>query len=65
MFLVRTPLESFFGSLKSEWVHYRVFRIRYEARANLMALFNILVQWHGFQPDENGFVPLSIAEFSL
>ena len=30
-----------------------------------MALFNILVQWHGFQSDENGFVPLSIAEFSL
>lgn len=30
-----------------------------------LALFNILVQWHGFQPDENGFVPLSIAEFSL
>jgi len=30
-----------------------------------MALFNILVQWHGFHPDENGFVPLSIAEFSL
>ncbi len=30
-----------------------------------MALFNILVQWHGFQPDDNGFVKLSIAEFSL
>ena len=30
-----------------------------------MALFNILVQWYGFQPDENGFIPLSIAEFSL
>ena len=30
-----------------------------------IALFNILVQWHGFQPYENGFVPLSIAEFSL
>lgn len=30
-----------------------------------MALFNILVQWYGFQPDENGFFPLSIAEFSL
>jgi hypothetical protein len=30
-----------------------------------MALFNILVQWHGLVPDENGFVPLSIAEFSL
>jgi len=30
-----------------------------------MALFNILAQWHGLEPDENGFVPLSIAEFSL
>lgn len=29
------PMESFFGSLKSEWVHYRVFQTRYEARANL------------------------------
>ena len=33
--------------------------------AYLMALFNILVQWHGLEPDETGFVPLSIAEFSL
>lgn len=30
-----------------------------------LALFNILVQWYGFLPDETGFVPLSIAEFSL
>jgi hypothetical protein len=30
-----------------------------------MALFNILVQWHGLQPDNDGFVHLSIAEFSL
>lgn len=30
-----------------------------------MALFNILVQWYGLQPDEHGFVHLSIAEFSL
>jgi putative transposase len=29
------PMESFFGSLKSEWVNYRVFPTRYEARANL------------------------------
>jgi len=29
------------------------------------ALFNLLVQWHGLQPDEEGFVHLSIAEFSL
>lgn len=30
-----------------------------------VALFNLLVQWHGFEPDEKGFVALSIAEFSL
>ena len=30
-----------------------------------MALFNILIQWHGFHHDSDGFVPLSIAEFSL
>jgi hypothetical protein len=30
-----------------------------------MALFNILVQWHGLQPDEYDFVHLSIAGFSL
>jgi hypothetical protein len=32
---------------------------------NFSAAFNILAQWYGLQPDENGFVPLSIAEFSL
>jgi hypothetical protein len=38
----------------------------FEARlAFTMAAFNILVQWHGFQPYASGFVPLSIAEFSL
>jgi hypothetical protein len=30
-----------------------------------MAAFNVLVQWHGFQPNASGFVPLSMAEFSL
>lgn len=30
-----------------------------------MVLFNLLVQWHGLQPNDDGFVPLSIAEFSL
>lgn len=29
------------------------------------AVFNMLVQWHGFKPDENGFYKLSMAEFSL
>jgi hypothetical protein len=30
-----------------------------------MAAFNVLVQWHGLQPNASGFVSLSIAEFSL
>ena len=30
-----------------------------------MAMFNLLVQWHGLPPDDDGFVHLSIAEFSL
>jgi hypothetical protein len=30
-----------------------------------MAAFHVLVQWHGFQPYASGFVPLSMAEFSL
>ena len=30
-----------------------------------MAASNVLVQWHGLQPTTSGFVPLSIAEFSL
>jgi len=25
----------------------------------------VLVQWHGFQPNASGFVPLSMAEVSL
>jgi hypothetical protein len=38
----------------------------FQARlAFTMAAFNVLVQGHGFQPQASGFVPLSIAEFSL
>ena len=46
-------------------VMHRV-RTYFHARlAFTMAAFNLLVQWHGFQPNASGFVPLSIAEFSL
>src|SRR5436305_1818544 len=38
----------------------------FQARlAFTMAAFNLLVQWHGLLPNASGFVPLSIAEFSL
>jgi hypothetical protein len=38
----------------------------FQARlAFTMAAFNVLVQWHGLRANASGFVPLSIAEFSL
>jgi hypothetical protein len=33
--------------------------------AFIWSAFNVLVQWHGLQPDETGMVHLSLAEFSL
>jgi hypothetical protein len=42
--------------------HPDYFRMRL---AFLTAAFNVLVQWNGFQPDDHGNVPLSIAAFSL
>jgi len=46
-------------------VGHRVWEYFKARLAFTMAAFNLLVQWHGFQPDEHGFVRLSIAEFSL
>src|SRR5947208_404506 len=38
----------------------------FQARlACTMAAFNVLVQWHGLLPNASGFMPLSIAQFSL
>ena len=38
----------------------------FQARlACTMAAFNVLVQWHSCQPNASGFVPLSMAAFSL
>lgn len=55
----------YFACLTSTVILHKVWTY-FEAKLGfMMALFNILVQWYGFQPDENGFFPLSIAEFSL
>ena len=38
----------------------------FQARlACTMAAFTVLVRWHGLRPHASGFVPLSIAKFSL
>lgn len=44
---------------------HRVWRYFQSHLAYAMALFNVLVQWNGLHPDKDGFVHLSIAQFSL
>jgi hypothetical protein len=46
-------------------VMHRVWTYVHARLACTMAAFNVLVQWQGFQPYASGFVPLSMAEFSL
>jgi hypothetical protein len=46
-------------------VMHRVWAYCQARLAFTMAAFNVLVQWHGFQPNASGFVPLSIADFGL
>jgi hypothetical protein len=46
-------------------VMHRVWAYFHARLAFTMAAFNVLVQWHGLRPTASGFVPLSIAEFSL
>jgi len=46
-------------------VMHRVWEYFKARLAFMMAAYNLLVQWDGFHPDLDGFVHLSIAEFSL
>src|SRR5437660_3779091 len=46
-------------------VMHRVWAYFQARLAVTLSAFNVLVQWHGFQPYASGFVPLSMAEFSL
>jgi len=46
-------------------VGHRVWTYFESRLAYTMALFNLLVQWDGLVIDDDGFVPLTIAEFSL
>jgi hypothetical protein len=43
----------------------RVWAYFHARLAFTMAAFNVLVRWYGLRPNASGFVPLSIAEFSL
>ena len=44
---------------------HRVWEDFHARLAFTMVAFHVLVQWHGFQPNASGFVPLSMADVSL
>jgi hypothetical protein len=63
--LVETVLSMLTVVCHFKRVMHRVWAYFYARLAFTMAAFNVWVQWHGFQPYASGFVPLSMAEFSL
>ena len=63
--LVETVLSMLTVVCHFKKVMHRVWEYFHARLAFTMAAFNILVQWHGLQPNASGLVPLSIAEFSL
>ena len=63
--LVETVLSMLTVVCRFKKVMHRVWEYFPARLAFTMAAFNVLVQWHGFLPNASGFVPLSMAEFSL
>jgi hypothetical protein len=63
--LVETVLSMLTLVCHCKKVMHRVWAYFQARLAFTIAALNMLVQWHGLQPNASGFVPLSIAEFSL
>ena len=63
--LVETVLSMLTVVCHFKKVMHRVWEYCHARLAFTMAAFNVLVQWHGLRPNASGFVPLSMAEFSL
>src|SRR5438874_1273573 len=63
--LIETVLSMLTVVLHCKKVMHRVWA-SFQARLTFtMAAFTVLAQWHGLWPKASGFVPLSMAEFSL
>jgi len=63
--LVETVLSMVTGVCHLKKVAHRTWAAFQTRLAFTLATFNLLVPWHGLKPDAHGFVPLSLAEFSL
>jgi hypothetical protein len=62
---VETVLSMLTVICHTKQMHHRVWACFRAHLGWLMALFNLLVQWHGLTPDDEGRIRLSIAAFSL
>ena len=63
--LVEIVLSMVSGVCHLEKVAHRTWAAFQTRLAFTLATFNLLVQWHGLKPDTQGFIHLSLAEFSL
>jgi hypothetical protein len=63
--LVETVLSMLTVVCHLKKVMHRVWEYCHARLAFTMAAFNVLVQGYGLRPNASGFVPLSMAEFSL
>lgn len=63
--LVETVLSMMTGVCQLKKVAHRTWATFQARLAFTLATFNLLVQWQGLQPDPQGFIHLSLAEFSL
>jgi hypothetical protein len=63
--LVETLLSMLHGVCPLKKVAHRPWAALQTRLAFTLATFILLVQWHGLKPDAQGFVHLSLAEFSL
>jgi hypothetical protein len=63
--LVETVLSMLSGVCHLKKVTHRTWAALQTRLAFTLATFNLLVQWHGLNPDALGFIHLSLAEFSL
>ncbi len=65
----RMVVETILSMMTLVWhfkkVMHRVWNYFAMRLAFTMAAFNILVQWHGFKPDKEGFINLAIAHFRI
>jgi hypothetical protein len=62
---VETVLSMLTVICHTKQMHHRVWAYFRAHLGWLMAVFNLLVQWHGLTPDDEGRIRLSIAAFSL